>query len=128
MQSNRQRPQGGITPEHNVRLTKRFGVFEFNTQARELRKHGVRLKVQEQPMQILAALLEQAGQIVPRVCACRAGRLQAFGAKTGFGNSVESRPHAKAAQSVLERRQGLGSLQIESPHNRNAGHLCRIRM
>src|SRR5207253_2206029 len=42
------------------------GVFEFNTQARELTKHGVRLKVQEQPMQVLAALLEQAGQIVPR--------------------------------------------------------------
>jgi DNA-binding winged helix-turn-helix (wHTH) protein/Tol biopolymer transport system component len=41
-------------------------VFEFNTQARELTKHGVRLKVQDQPMQILAALLEQAGQIVPR--------------------------------------------------------------
>jgi DNA-binding winged helix-turn-helix (wHTH) protein len=41
-------------------------VFEFNTQARELTKDGVRLKVQEQPMQILAALLEQAGQIVPR--------------------------------------------------------------
>src|SRR3954454_12505637 len=66
MQSNRWRPQGGITPEHNVGVKKRFGVFEFNTQARELTKHGVRLKLQEQPMQILAALLEQAGQIVPR--------------------------------------------------------------
>jgi len=41
-------------------------VFEFQLQSRELTKHGVRLKVQEQPIQILAALLEQAGQIVPR--------------------------------------------------------------
>ena len=51
---------GGLTTK------KRFGVFEFDLQARELTKHGVRVKVQEQPTEILAALLEQAGQIVPR--------------------------------------------------------------
>jgi DNA-binding winged helix-turn-helix (wHTH) protein/Tol biopolymer transport system component len=56
----------GSTAAHNVGSKKRFGVFEFDPQARELTKHGVRLKVQEQPLQILAALLEQAGQIVPR--------------------------------------------------------------
>ncbi len=50
----------------NLRAKTRFGVFEFDPQARELSKHGVRLKVQEQPIQILAALLEQPGQIVPR--------------------------------------------------------------
>jgi DNA-binding winged helix-turn-helix (wHTH) protein len=54
------------TAEHNAGSKKRFGVFEFDPQARELTKHGVRLKVQEQPIEILAALLEQAGQIVPR--------------------------------------------------------------
>jgi len=52
--------------EGNTRPKTRFGVFEFDAQARELTKHGVRLKLQEQPIQILAALLEQAGQIVPR--------------------------------------------------------------
>src|SRR4029077_2761161 len=46
--------------------TKRFGVFKFDPQTRELTKHGVRLKVQEQPIKILGALLEQAGQIVSR--------------------------------------------------------------
>ena len=56
----------GSTAEHNVGKKKRFGVFEFDPQARELTKHGVRLKVQEQPIQILAALLEEAGQIVSR--------------------------------------------------------------
>lgn len=56
----------GSTAEHNVGSRKRFGVFEFDPQARELTKHGARLKVQEQPIQILAALLEQAGQIVSR--------------------------------------------------------------
>jgi DNA-binding winged helix-turn-helix (wHTH) protein/Tol biopolymer transport system component len=53
---------GGLTEDQR----KKFGVFEFDPQARELTKHGVRLKVQEQPIQILAALLEQPGQIVPR--------------------------------------------------------------
>jgi DNA-binding winged helix-turn-helix (wHTH) protein len=56
----------GLTAKHNVGPKKRFGVFEFDLQARELSKHGVRLKVQEQPIQILAALLEQAGEIVSR--------------------------------------------------------------
>jgi DNA-binding winged helix-turn-helix (wHTH) protein/Tol biopolymer transport system component len=59
MLSNRRR-QGGLTTK------KRFGVFEFDLQARELTKHGVRVKVQEQPVRMLAALLEQAGQIVSR--------------------------------------------------------------
>jgi Tol biopolymer transport system component/DNA-binding winged helix-turn-helix (wHTH) protein len=54
------------TAEQNPGPKKRFGVFEYDPQARELTKHGVRLKLQEQPVQILAALLEQAGQIVPR--------------------------------------------------------------
>ncbi len=44
----------------------RFGAFEFDPFARELKKHGVRLKVQEQPLQILVALLEHAGETVPR--------------------------------------------------------------
>jgi DNA-binding winged helix-turn-helix (wHTH) protein len=52
--------------EEDPRQKSRFGVFEFDPQARELTKHGVRLKVQEQPIQILATLLEQAGRIVPR--------------------------------------------------------------
>ncbi len=45
---------------------KRFGVFEFDSKACELTKHGVRLKVQDQPLQILTALLEQAGRVVTR--------------------------------------------------------------
>jgi Tol biopolymer transport system component/DNA-binding winged helix-turn-helix (wHTH) protein len=52
--------------EGNHRPRSRFGVFEFDPLTRELTKHGVRLRLQEQPIQILAALLEQAGQIVTR--------------------------------------------------------------
>ncbi len=52
--------------EGNVGSKKRFGVFEFDPLARELTKNGVSLKMQEQPIQILVALLDQPGQIVAR--------------------------------------------------------------
>ena len=44
----------------------RFGVFEFDLKARELRKRGVRLKLQQQPFQVLAMLLERPGEAVTR--------------------------------------------------------------
>jgi len=44
----------------------RFGSFEFDPYNRQITKHGIRLKVHEQPLQVLAALLEQPGQIVSR--------------------------------------------------------------
>jgi Tol biopolymer transport system component/DNA-binding winged helix-turn-helix (wHTH) protein len=44
----------------------RFGVFELNLEAGELRKGGIRIKLQEQPFQVLALLLEHPGEIVTR--------------------------------------------------------------
>ena len=44
----------------------RFGLFEVDFVARELRKSGIRIKIQDQPFQILALLLERPGQIVTR--------------------------------------------------------------
>ena len=46
--------------------TTRFGVFEVDPQAGELRKSGVKVKVQDQPFQVLTALLERPGQLVSR--------------------------------------------------------------
>jgi eukaryotic-like serine/threonine-protein kinase len=46
--------------------TRRFGVFEVDLRAAELRKRGVRIKLQEQPFQILSLLLEHPGEIVTR--------------------------------------------------------------
>jgi Tol biopolymer transport system component/DNA-binding winged helix-turn-helix (wHTH) protein len=43
-----------------------FGVFELDACTGELRKRGVRLKLQEQPIQILLLLLEHPGQLVTR--------------------------------------------------------------
>jgi len=43
-----------------------FGAFEVDKHSGELRKHGVRIRVQEQPLQILVLLLEHPGEIVGR--------------------------------------------------------------
>src|SRR6266853_1368343 len=46
--------------------TRRFGVFEVDLRAAELRKRGVRIKLQEQPFRILSLLLEYPGEVVTR--------------------------------------------------------------
>jgi DNA-binding winged helix-turn-helix (wHTH) protein/tetratricopeptide (TPR) repeat protein len=43
-----------------------FGVFELDLRAGELRKGGVRVKLQDQPLQVLAMLLERPGEVVTR--------------------------------------------------------------
>ena len=44
----------------------RFGAFEVNASAGEIRKSGMRLRLQGQPFRILLLLLESPGQIVSR--------------------------------------------------------------
>ncbi|HEY2904804.1 MAG TPA: winged helix-turn-helix domain-containing protein, partial [Vicinamibacterales bacterium] len=44
----------------------RFGVFEVDLRAGELRKRGVRVRIQDQPFQILSMLLERRGEVVSR--------------------------------------------------------------
>src|SRR5215472_13587136 len=44
----------------------RFGVFEIDPTAGELRKHGVRVKLQDQPFAVLLILLEKRGQLVTK--------------------------------------------------------------
>src|ERR1017187_7913925 len=46
--------------------TCRFGVFELDLRAGELRRQGMKVKLQEQPFQVLAQLLEKPGEIVTR--------------------------------------------------------------
>ena len=46
--------------------TRGFGVFELDVRAAELRKRGVRIKLQEQPFQILCLLLDHSGEVVTR--------------------------------------------------------------
>ena len=43
-----------------------FGIFEVDLRSGELRKRGVKVKLQEQPLQILGILLEKPGEVVTR--------------------------------------------------------------
>jgi len=52
--------------EDLLRVQLRFGVFELDLRAGELRKHGLRVRLQEQPTQVLAMLLEHPGEVVTR--------------------------------------------------------------
>jgi TolB-like protein/DNA-binding winged helix-turn-helix (wHTH) protein/Tfp pilus assembly protein PilF len=49
----------------------RFSVYELDFPGRVLRKSGLRLRCQEQPLQVLAALLEKPGVLVPREELCQ---------------------------------------------------------
>ena len=53
-----------VTPQVSQPI--RFDVFEVDLRAGELRKHGTKIRLQEQPFLILQALLETPGQIVTR--------------------------------------------------------------
>ena len=44
----------------------RFGIFELDLQTGELRRQGFKIKLQEQPLQVLVILLERAGGVVTR--------------------------------------------------------------
>jgi eukaryotic-like serine/threonine-protein kinase len=44
----------------------RFGAFEVDLRSGEVYKHGIRLKLQDQPFQVLAVLLEHPGDVVTR--------------------------------------------------------------
>src|SRR5208337_2968412 len=76
----------------------RFGVFELSLAARELRRHGMRLRLSGQPFEILAFLLERPGEIVTRE-QLRA-RLWAADTFVDFEHSLNS--------AVKKLRQTLG--------------------
>src|SRR5712664_4417532 len=48
-----------------------FGRFEVDLRSGELRKHGRRVRLQGQPFQLLALLLEHHGDVVTREEVCR---------------------------------------------------------
>jgi len=53
-------------PSDAARRVVRFGIFEMDLEARELRKGGVRVRLQDQPFRVLALLVERPGEIVTR--------------------------------------------------------------
>jgi len=55
-----------MSPDVQARRRYRFGVFQLDTLSGELYKHGIRIKLQDQPCQVLTVLLEKVGEVVTR--------------------------------------------------------------
>jgi cholera toxin transcriptional activator len=53
-----------VKPESNHCV--RFKTFELDLNSRELRRNGLRLKLQGQPLEVLAMVLERPGELVKR--------------------------------------------------------------
>jgi len=53
-------------PQTEAKQVIRFGTFEVDSRTGELQKNGLQVKLQEQPFQILLALLEKPGEVVTR--------------------------------------------------------------
>ncbi len=82
----------------------RFGVFELDVDAGELRKRGVRIKLEQQPLSVLLLLLDHAGEVVTRD-ELRA-QLWPDGVHVDFDRSLN--------KAVVKLRETLGDL-AESP-------------
>jgi DNA-binding winged helix-turn-helix (wHTH) protein len=76
----------------------RFGGFELETGPGELRKRGTRIKLQDQPLQILVLLLEHAGEVATREQI--QNRLWPPGAYVDYDNAINS--------AVRKLREALG--------------------
>src|SRR5712691_10877039 len=55
-----------MAPQVQASRVLQFGAFEVDLRAGELRKSGARIKLQEQPFQILIMLLERPGDVLTR--------------------------------------------------------------
>src|SRR3984885_11179617 len=55
-----------MATQPRVTETLRFDGYELDVRAGELRKHGVRLRLRGQPLQVLEILLERPGEVVTR--------------------------------------------------------------
>jgi TolB-like protein/Tfp pilus assembly protein PilF len=59
-------PTPMLPVERRSSNVKRFGTFEVDVRARELRKGGIRIRLQDQPFEILMAMLDRPGEVVTR--------------------------------------------------------------
>ena len=59
-------PKNGVPQGPNGNGTVKFGAFEADLHAGEVRKSGSRVKLQEQPFKVLQVLLERPGTLVTR--------------------------------------------------------------
>jgi len=55
-----------MAPAATPRRIVRFGVYELKRDTGELRKGGLKIKLQDQPFQVLAMLVERPGELITR--------------------------------------------------------------
>jgi len=82
----------------------RFGTFELDQATGELRKRGLRIKLQDQPFHILALLLEHGGELVTREQIQE--KLWAPGTYVDYDNAINS--------AIRKLREALGD-EAENP-------------
>ena len=87
-----------MASESNRSRVYRFGVFEVLAESRELFRNGRRIKLQDQPFELLLLLVEQPGEIVEREFICQ--RLWPDNTFVDFGQSLGT--------AVTKLRQALG--------------------
>ncbi len=78
--------------------TLRFAAFEVDLRAGELRKSGIKIKIQEKPFQILALLLERPGELITR---------EELREKLWTANTFVDFDHSLGT-AIAKLRQGLG--------------------
>jgi Tol biopolymer transport system component/DNA-binding winged helix-turn-helix (wHTH) protein len=57
---------GPVSVEASGKGLVRFGAFEVDLRTGEVRKHRLRMRLQDQPLQVLVALIDRPGEIVTR--------------------------------------------------------------
>ena len=82
----------------------RFAAFAVDLQAGELRKHGVKVRLQEQPFQMLSVLLERPGEVVTR---------EELQKRLWSGNTFVDFEHSLAT-AVKKLRRALGDSAAHS--------------
>ncbi len=82
----------------NLHQVFQFGVFNLNAETGELRKHGVKLRLPDQPVQVLTLLLERSGEVISREEIQK--RLWPENTYVDFDNAINS--------SVRKLRDALG--------------------
>jgi TolB-like protein/Tfp pilus assembly protein PilF len=86
------------TASGKTRQYVRFGSFELDRHAGELRKSGIRIRLQQQPLNILTLLVDRAGEMVTREEMCK--QLWPEGLHVDFDRSLN--------KAIVKLRDALG--------------------
>ena len=100
----------GIVPSHR---RVRFASFEMDEIAGELRKDGVKIRLQEQPFQILQILLERPGEVVTR---------ETFASESGLRT-----PSSILITALITQSNGYGRRSGTRPKLRDMWRPCLCR-